>query len=467
MIGEAQRQYMSEYLASVPEAPPYSPSSEGLAPTELATQLHLTDPSITAADLSTATGLSLGEVKNLYRSLQTYEEARRITESVHYPRKMMTKFAESTVRDWAYDPGYADKLLRGETVAARDLEVHATRGTCDYTCTMCLWSDKEELTYRNLGLSEFGLMNTSDWERVFQGAQELGTRRVVFSGGGEPLLNKDLFTLSAKARDLGLRTHLYSNGFGLRRATEEDWREVIQMEQVRFSMHSPTEDIYNQIVTMPEHTNALPVVAANIKDLLARRKESSGTVRLGIGFVTQALNYHQIEAMVDFAKDLGVDFINLRQDEVEVTRELGDVERRLIATQLLSIRNRMLGGEFGHMYVDMSDDMTALANGVEQSTRRVASCFAKLFRPAISPFGVVAPCDLRAEPRFSNPAYVLGNTKRQSLPLIMENAAQQDIDAGCTQCMPSGKTINAIVTKLIRDYEAGIHYTEQPFFRTS
>lgn len=466
MIGETQRQYMSDYLATVPEAQQYQPPQEILAPSELATQLHLTDPSITATDLSVATGLTLDEIRGLYRSMQADEGMRGTVDSVYYPRRMMTKFAEATVRDWAEDPEYADKLLSGQTVAARDLEVHATRGTCDYTCTMCLWSDKEELTYRNLGLSEFGLMDTSDWEQVFKSAQELGTRRIVFSGGGEPLLNKDLFGLSAAARAMGLRTHLYSNGFGLRRATEKDWDEVMQMEQVRFSMHSPTEDIYNQIVTMPDRTNALPVVAANIRELLARRETSNGDVRVGIGFVTQALNYHQIEAMVDFAKDLGVDFINLRQDEVEVTRELGETERRVIATQLLSIRDRILSGEFGNMYVDMSDDMTARANGVEQSTRRVVSCFAKLFRPAISPFGVIAPCDLRAEPRFSNPEYVLGNTKRQPLPLIMENTAQKDIDASCAQCMPSGRTINAVVTKLIKDYEAGIHYTDQPFFRT-
>ncbi len=466
MIGETRRQYMSDYLATVPEAEQFQVTAEGQTPRGDALQTHLTDPSITATDLAVETSLSLEEIRLLYLDIQNNETVQQVTDSSFYPRRMMTQFAKGTVDDWAEDSEYADKILRGETVAARNLEVHATRGTCDYTCTMCLWSDKEELTYHNLGLREFGLMDASDWRDVFQSAQELGTRRIVFSGGGEPLLNKDLFDLSAAARDMGLQTQLYSNGFGLRRATEKDWDEVMQMEQVRFSMHSPTDDVYNQIVTMPENTNALPVVTANIKELLARRESSSGDVRVGIGFVTQALNYHQIEAMVDFAKDLGVNFINLRQDEVEVTRELGDMERKAIAAQLSSIRNRTLRGEFGDMQVDMSDDMIALANGIEQATRRVASCFAKLLRPAISPFGVVAPCDLRAEPRFSDPDYVLGNVKRQELPLIMTNAARKDVDAGCAHCMPSGRTINAIVTKLIMDNEAGIHYTEQPFYTT-
>lgn len=464
LISEAQQQYISEYLTVIPEVQQYKASSEGLELSELAIQLHLIDPSITATDLSSTTNLSLNEIKSLYSNMQEDGNIRRITSSIYYPRRMMTQFAEATIRDWVDDPEYANKLLRGETVAARNLEVHATRGTCDYTCTMCLWSDKEELTYQNLGLQEFGLMDALDWERVFQSAKDLGTRQVIFSGGGEPLLNKDLFNLSAAARSIGLQTQLYSNGYGLRGATERDWDEIMQMEQIRFSVHSPMNNEYNRIVAMPDNTNALPIVSANIRELLARRETSGSALRVGIGFVTQALNHHQIEEMVDFAKMLGVDFINLRQDEVEVTRKLGKVERNVITRQLVDIRYRLENGEFGNMEIDMSDDMTAQANGLEQSTRRVISCFAKLFRPAISPFGIVAPCDLRAEPRFSNPNYVLGNAKKDQLPLIMANSAQKDIDAGCAQCMPSGKTINAIVTKLIKDNDVGIHYTEQPFY---
>lgn len=463
MITEARRQYSDEYLATVPESVHMGESDRTLR--DDAIRLHLTDPSITASDLAMEAGLSLDEVRSLYKGMQDDETIRRIITSPYYPRKMMTLLAESTIRDWTEDPDYANRILRGDTVAARNLEVHATRGTCDYTCTMCLWSDKEELTYSNLGLREFGLMDSSDWFRVFESAKDLGTQRIVFSGGGEPLLNKDLFRLSTTARGLGLKTQLYTNGFGLSRASEQDWDEVIRMEQIRFSMHSPTDDIYNHIVTMPEGVNALPTVTENIRELLARRHNSGSPIRVGIGFVTQALNYRQIEDMVDFAQSLGVDFINLRQDEVEVTRDLSNVERRHIGRQLSSVRDRALRGGFGHMQVDMSDDMVALANGIEQQTRRVASCFAKILRPAVSPFGVVAPCDLRAEPRFSDPNYILGNIKRQTLPLIMSKATRQDVDASCAQCMPSGRTINAIVTKLFKDYEVGIDFRDQPFAR--
>lgn len=451
------------YLSSVPEAVQCVEVQDGLTPRGTALRAHLVDPSITAAELSALSGLDLQDVVGLYADIRGNSDIRAITGSPFYPRRLMTEFAQQTVTDWSGDPEYAERLLTGGAVAPRNLEVHATRGTCDYTCNMCLWSDKEELTYRNLGLSGSGLMTTTEWEATFQAARDYGTRRIVFSGGGEPLLNKGLFELSVAARGLGLFTQLYTNGFKLRTATDHDWDETMQMEQVRFSIHSPTEEVYDQIVEMPEQAKALPTIQDNISELLRRRAASDAGVRVGIGFVTQALNHHQIEAMVDFAQALGVDFINLRQDEVEVTRSLNEAEREQIAKQLRSIRDRVLRGDFGNMAVDMSDDLTALANGISQTIRKVGSCSVKAFRPAISPFGVVTPCDLRAEPRFSDPGYVFGNLKRKALPLILGKAAGMDVDASCVQCMPSGRTINAIIAKLLEDGNAGVHYAEQPF----
>jgi MoaA/NifB/PqqE/SkfB family radical SAM enzyme len=466
MIAEARQNYLDSYLGTVPEAAAYLGNIAELPEAvRLAGQLHLVDPSTPAAALAETSGLSPKEVEALYAGMQTDGLYQKLVTSPFYPRRMMHHMGASTQRDWAADPEYAAKVLKGEAVAPRNLEVHATRGSCDYTCTMCLWSDKTDKTYRTLNLidSGNGLMQTPDWITVFKDAKELGTERIVFSGGGEPMLNKELFGLSAEARAMGLQTQLYTNGFGLRKSTEADWAEAVQMEQIRFSMHSPTPDIYDKIVEMPEHAEALPTVANNIRELIARRDAAGASVRVGIGFVTQALNYHQIEEMVDFAHGLGVDFINLRQDEVEVTRELTDAERRQIAEQLISVRERTLRGDFGDMYVDMSDDMTAMANGLQQTVRSVGACSVTWLRPAISPYGLLAPCDLRAEPRFYDKGYALGNVRRETLPIVVANAAGRTVAANCAQCMPSGRTINSVMDKFSVDQAAGLPYDKQPF----
>jgi MoaA/NifB/PqqE/SkfB family radical SAM enzyme len=436
---------------------------ESLVP-DFATRLYLANPSITAVDFAAEAGLTLDEVRQLYQNMQTDENVKNITNSLYYPRRMMVKFAKDTVCDWSSDPEYANKFLSGQTVSARNLEVHATRGTCNYGCNMCLWSDRKRFVYEDGGVDESKLMNVSDWERLFKDAQSIGTRRIIFSGGGEPLLNDDLSRLISTAHTIGLKTHLYTNGFMLGGINERQWESILGMEQIRFSIHSSTNAVYDQIVSMPEQANALTVVRSNIKELLARRDNQNSPVKIGIGIVVQNLNYYQIESMAELACDLGVDFINFRQDKVAITDSLNEQEKNDMIKLLTSVRSRSIDGDFGAMQVDMSDDMTAMVNGFEQVGQRVGSCYAKFFRPAVSPFGWFAPCDLRAESRFTDSRYLLGNVKEQSLSEIVVGSENSDVFANCAQCMPSGETINMVVDKLVKDYETGIHYTEQPFF---
>jgi len=456
---ELDNGYVLQYLSSVPEFAIQSETRD----LSQATKLHLTDPSITAAELSKTTGMSIDDIRNLYRNMQTDPATHSIVQSPFYPRRLMTNFARATVKNWIEDPEYATKLLQGEPVMSRTLELHATKGSCDYTCTMCLWSDKQQLTYAKRQLDSFGLMDNQNWQTVMRQVYDMGTRTVIFSGGGEPLLKRDIFELIRDAREIGLKTHLYTNGFSLDKLSEDSWKEAVQMEQIRISMHSPTEDTYNRIVDLPESVHALPKVSENIRELLARKKSQDGTVRVGIGFVTQALNYSQIERMVSFASDLGVDFLDIRQDEVDVTRNLHLDEKTVVAKQLGNIREKALRGEFGSTSVDVSDDLTALVNDIEQETRVVNECFMKKLRPAISPYGIVGPCDLKVEPRFANPVTVFGSAKRQTIPLIAEKMIEKHIPANCVECMPSGRTGNAIFTKLLRDFEAGVDYIDQPF----
>lgn len=459
MMKELNEGYVLRYLSSVPEFSIQS-EAEVLFST---TKLHLTDPSITASELSQTAGMSIDDIRNLYRNMQADPTIQAIVQSPFYSRRLMTNFARSTVRDWIADPEYASKLLQGESVMSRTLEFHATRGSCDYTCTMCLWSDKQQFTYGKRQLDSFGLMDNQNWQTVMRQAYDMGTRTIVFSGGGEPLLKRDIFELIRTARETGLKTQLYTNGFSLDRLSEDSWKEALQMEQLRISMHSPTEDIYNRIVDLPESIHALSKVSENIRELLARRQSQGGSVKVGIGFVTQTLNYSQIEQMADFASNLGVDFLDIRQDEVNITRNLHLDERIVVARQLVNIRAKALHGEFGSISVDMSDDLTALANDVEQETRVANECFMKKLRPAISPYGVVGPCDLKVEPRFAAPVTLFGNAKKETMPLIAEKMLQKQIPANCAECMPSGRTGNAIFTKLLRDFEAGIDYKDQPF----
>ncbi len=407
--------------------------------------------------------LDIDNVRKLYTKIQESDIIHRIFSSLFYPRRITVRVAREFTKDLIEDPNYEEIFLTGGPVISKTIVIHATTASCNYTCSMCLWSDKEELTYRRLGLNNLGLMNNEKWSKFLREAHNLGAKRIIFSGGGEPLLKKDLFRLVATAHSLGLETSLFTNGYTLDQLSEEDWKELLSMNKVRFSIHSPNKVTYNTIVGLPKYTPALERVSENIRETLRRRAIYRSSTKVGIGFVIQSLNFDEIEQMAEFANELGADFLQIRQDEVDVTRNLDNEETKEVVRQLNVVRNNLLMGNYNSLMIDFSDNLTALANGLSQETMLTHECLIKNFRPAISPYGEVSTCDLKIEPRFYNPKHSLGHLKKQSIEEIINNAQNKFIPTNCKECMPSGKTGNAIVRKLISEYNLGISPFEQPF----
>lgn len=425
---------------------------------------HLDSPSLSATELAKVSGTTLDEVKEAYRYLQKAPFMNTFVQSPFYPNKLLYEFAVSTVRSWIKDNSFIDRIIDGLPVYMKTIEIHPSKGTCNYSCVMCLWSDKEKFTYSKIGLSSGGLMSTDDWIRVLRDAKRNGVETIVFSGGGEVLLNSDISKILKEARLLGLGTHLYTTGFNLNITNEELWDEVMGLEKLRLSIHSPNEETYSKITGLPVSIRALSKVTEHIEYFhKLRHKLGQREPLIGIGFVIQPLNFNEIIDMAKFASELGVDFLNIRKDEVDVTDGWSEEQLLIIQEQLRIVRKNYVAGDYGHTEVDMSDELVCIANGQPITRQRGNECFAKYFRPTISPYGLVAPCDLKAEPRFANRSFNFGSVRSGSLGSIVEELPTKFIPDNCKQCMPSSRTGNAIFTKLINDIKNGIPLEYQPF----
>jgi MoaA/NifB/PqqE/SkfB family radical SAM enzyme len=286
---------------------------------------------------------------------------------------------------------------------------------------------------------------------------------IVFSGGGEPLLNRELPAIMRIARELELGTALYTTGYNLAGADSELFREVMSLQQLRLSIHSPDPATYAAIAGLPEKVEPLARVQRNVRDALLHRRLDGGRVRIGIGFVIQPDNRHQVEEMAHYAHHLGVDFLNIRKDEVAVTRALSEMETAALRSALRRIRDAAEAGRFGDMVVDFADELTALANGISVEPHRTEECRAKYFRPTISPFGLLAPCDLKAEPRFTATGFNLGWVRGIRLEELIGGLAAKPIPDRCEQCMPSSRTGNSVYSKLLADLKVGVPLDAQPF----
>jgi MoaA/NifB/PqqE/SkfB family radical SAM enzyme len=234
------------------------------------------------------------------------------------------------------------------------------------------------------------------------------------------------------------------------------------MHQVRLSIHSPTETTYAQITDLPTELQALRRVSEHARRLLDLRDQLGNPLRLGIGFVLMAVNHGEILAMVDFATELGVDFLDIRKDEVDVTAGLSANELTAVRRQLIEVRERARRGDYGALEVDLSDELVSLANDRPVARHRTQECLAKYARPTISPFGIVAPCDLKAEPRFATSQFNL-TVMPQPVDDMLDSLGRTFVPDACAQCMPSSRTTNAVYAKLLGDTREGLNLCDQPF----
>ncbi len=424
----------------------------------------LRDPSTPSTEIMNQLGISVQELIEAYKALQTDEAFQLAVNSPFYSRKIMFTVARTVVRDFDADPEYVAKLVAGEPVSSRVVELHTTKGTCNYSCAMCLWSDKRNRTYETQQMKGQGLLSLEEWKSTLVDMHSFGAKTAVFSGGGEVLLNSDFFQVLDFAHSIGFRTHLFTSGYNMHGLSDHEWSQLLSMDRIRFSIHASNEETYNAVVGMPANNNALLKVQNNVTELLQRRNASDSNLKIGIGFVIQPLNVLHVEDMVAFAKNMGVDYLNIRRDEILVTNPLSTEDEQLLREQLVRIRSGMLQGQYGQLEIDFSDNLTAFMNSEDYSLRQASSCVLKSFRASITPFGQLMPCDLKAEPMYADPDFVIGDFHEQTTEEILTRSQQMVIPTSCTSCMPSGQTGNAIFTKLLQDYALGIAFRDQPFY---
>jgi MoaA/NifB/PqqE/SkfB family radical SAM enzyme len=351
---------------------------------------HLAAPSVPAASLAAATGVPMDTVLQAYRLCRDHPTVRAFTASGYYPHRLWTHAAAALTARWQADPTVPARLLDEQPVPPDTVEIHPSRGTCAYGCAMCLWSDKDTLTYVTKNLRADGLLALRQWTELLDQLRRLGTTQLVVSGGGEALLNPDLPAVLRHAGGLGFATSLYTTGFNLDAHRGALWEPVAGLSAVRLSIHSPDPATYARVVRLPERVHALDRVTEHLRQLLSLRAGRGAGPRIGIGFVLQPGNHDQIEAMADYAARIGVDHLDLRKDEVDVTAGLTATELAEAAVQLRRVRHRAAGGGYGRLDVDLGDELIALANGQPASRPRSSECRVKYLRPTISPYGVLA-----------------------------------------------------------------------------
>lgn len=126
-----------------------------------------------------------------------------------------------------------------------------------------------------------------------------GTKSIVFTGGGEPLLHPEfhtIFLFSAARFDISIKT----NGLLIDKYTEE----LLNAKWVRVSLDASNKETYKKT----HGVDFFDKVCVNIENFSKHKDKTT----LGIGFLIGSETIGEVEEGIKLARNLGADYIQLR-----------------------------------------------------------------------------------------------------------------------------------------------------------
>jgi len=423
-------------------------------------------PTASVAEVCNKIHSSPKDVIDIFQWMQKSMMMKSVMQSHYYPGYLFVRYAHSFLENLNKNPGLLEKVVRGEPIAPDRLEIHATNATCNYRCEMCLWHVKEQTLYDEV--TEQKILGANEWNEVLDQAKEMGTKTIIFSGGGEPLMRSNISEIINYAKGLNLFTMIYTNGSRLDKLPSDNplYKAILYSDWLRVSLHATTNERYSKLVKVSEGNEPLSVVLRGLERLKKDRDKLGLSLRLGIGFVVQAANYDQVEEVATIANELGLDFLNFRVDCIDITEKLTSDKETNLYMSLRKIREKIDQGQFPKLEIDFADELIGPMNNWEKISLvgSPEECRVHLYRSAINPFGRVAVCDLTAEPWYSRDELTIGyiNESRGYKEVIRESAKKKFYTSNCASCMPGQKAINALWEKVLKDNTLGIGPKDQP-----
>ena len=297
---------------------------------------------------------------------------------------------------------YKRRISRERTLISSSIELTYR---CNLHCTHCYCppGDRQaELT-------------TDEVHRLLDDLAEMGTLFLLLTGG-DPLLRKDFPELYRHAKQLGMLVTVFTNGTLIDDEICALWAEW-PPSLVEISLYGLTRETYERVVAV---SNSFDRCLAGIQRVLA----AGHPVALKTPVTRE--NSHEIHAIGDFAKDLGVEF---RYDPVILATMEGDRSPhalRLDAEEIVALEARdpekhRAWGEY-------------LGREAERAlpSKKLFSCGAGQNSLHVDPYGNVQVCLMVKNFRHSLRERPLSEIYYEEFPQIL--ALEREPDSKCGSC---------------------------------
>lgn len=189
-------------------------------------------------------------------------------------------------------------LKTGKTLAPPSLLIVHPTNRCNQNCYMCFTQPRIKKANQRDGVELSG-------EKILElisDAKNWGVERIWFTGGGEPLLRREIHEMLRKVKSLGLKGLMSTNGTLLDEKIGTLLIEL-QWDQIIFSIDAATPESYGLI----RGGDYLGKITSNIRRLSQLKKEhSSSKPEMIIYTVVLPENYSTLDKIIEFGHSIGV-----------------------------------------------------------------------------------------------------------------------------------------------------------------
>lgn len=196
-----------------------------------------------------------------------------------------------------FHPEHLIALRNGERPFPVTCEVDLTN-LCNHDCYFCVV--KEMRKEHKVSLETPVILG------AISQMKELGLKGISFTGGGEPLLHKDFYTVLAHAHSLEIDTGLMTNGALLR----QDKELLPYLNWVRISVGAGSRELYKKI----QGKDDFDQVIENVRMLSEKRRKSGYIVNIGVRMLLDLDNYHTLPQLAEKLCGSGIDYIQAAPD---------------------------------------------------------------------------------------------------------------------------------------------------------
>ena len=212
-----------------------------------------------------------------------------------------------------------EQFRKGEMVFPRKIQIDPV-AFCNHDCPFCMYRYTKDDDINAL----FELKDMIPLSKIIEilgDGVTLGAKSIEITGGGEPTLHPEFPSILSEIRDRGFEFGMVSNGAWREKFFDDIVDHMTHAVWARFSLDAATPATHKAV--HHSRTGDFEKACEAIKAL------ADGDVTVGISFIVQQGNKHELADIVRLGINLGVNYVRFggvvfegeRMDNIELTPE--------------------------------------------------------------------------------------------------------------------------------------------------